>query len=81
MWGVLPLRTFFDERTVRWTLGASDVMFTGRFTKWFFKAGQVIETHRGKGIYQEAIDLAARKVDQGNWVRLHLAIRERRLGR
>lgn len=29
MWGVLPLSTFADSRTVRWTLGASDMMFNG----------------------------------------------------
>jgi monolysocardiolipin acyltransferase len=43
-------------------------MFTGRCASWFFKAGQVIETHRGKGIYQDAIDLAAQKLDNGRWV-------------
>lgn len=30
MWGCLPLRTFLDSQTLRWTLGASDVMFNVR---------------------------------------------------
>lgn len=30
MWGILPIRTFRDTHTVRWTLGASDMMFNGR---------------------------------------------------
>lgn len=30
MWGVLPLTTFMDTRTTRWTLGASDMMFNGK---------------------------------------------------
>jgi len=32
----------------------------------------VIETFRGKGIYQDAIDLASKKLDEGNWVSLSL---------
>lgn len=31
MWGKLPLSTFYSPRTVRWTLGASDIMFTTPF--------------------------------------------------
>ncbi|GAA5918329.1 hypothetical protein JCM1841_002172 [Sporobolomyces salmonicolor] len=70
MWGSLPLRNFLDSRKLRWTLGASDIMFNGRLDRWFFEKGQVIETFRGKGIYQEAIDEATRKLDQGNWVHI-----------
>lgn len=29
----------------------------------------MIETFRGKGIYQEAIDFSAKKLDEGKWVR------------
>lgn len=35
----------------------------------FFRNGQVIETFRGQGIYQPAVDAAIEKVDQGGWVR------------
>lgn len=41
---------------------------TRRLDSWFFTKGQVIETHRGKGIYQNAIDEATRKLEQGQWV-------------
>jgi monolysocardiolipin acyltransferase len=34
----------------------------------FFRNGQVIETFRGKGIWQPAIDLAIEKVNDGGWV-------------
>ena len=34
----------------------------------FFRSGQVIETFRGKGIWQPAIDLAIEKVNDGGWV-------------
>ncbi|CEQ38742.1 SPOSA6832_00199, partial [Sporobolomyces salmonicolor] len=46
----------------------------GRLDRWFFEKGQVIETFRGKGIYQEAIDEATRKLDQGNWVRVSFSL-------
>jgi hypothetical protein len=34
----------------------------------FFRNGQVIETFRGKGIWQPAVDLAIEKVNNGGWV-------------
>ncbi|GAA5903269.1 hypothetical protein JCM8208_002260 [Rhodotorula glutinis] len=70
MWGTLPLRSFLDSRKTRWTLGASDVMFNGKWDRWFFEKGQVIETFRGKGIYQRAIDESSKKLDAGNWVHI-----------
>lgn len=42
----------------------------GKWDRWFFTKGQVIETFRGKGIYQKAIDEATKKLDEGQWVRL-----------
>ncbi|GAA5997395.1 lysophosphatidylcholine acyltransferase [Rhodotorula paludigena] len=70
MWGSLPLRNFLNSKTLRWTLGASDIMFNGKLDRWFFTKGQIIETHRGKGIYQKAIDDSARLLDEGNWVHI-----------
>ena len=35
----------------------------------FFSLGQTIETFRGKGIYQAAVDIAIQKVNLGGWVR------------
>lgn len=34
----------------------------------FFRYGQVIETFRGKGIFQPAIDTAIEKLNRGEWV-------------
>jgi len=36
----------------------------------FFRHGQVLETFRGKGIYQPAVDVVIQKLDQGEWVHL-----------
>jgi monolysocardiolipin acyltransferase len=41
----------------------------GKLDRWFFEKGQVIETFRGKGIYQKAIDESTKKLDEGQWVR------------
>lgn len=34
----------------------------------FFRKGQVLETFRGKGIYQTAVDKAIENLNQGEWV-------------
>ncbi|CDO68529.1 hypothetical protein BN946_scf184998.g26 [Trametes cinnabarina] len=36
----------------------------------FFRLGQVIETFRGKGIFQPAIDAAIEKLNRGEWIHL-----------
>ncbi|KAJ6539026.1 acyltransferase-domain-containing protein [Mycena capillaripes] len=67
-WGVLPTKYFLKSRTTRWTLGASDVMFTNPVFSAFFRSGQVLETVRGIGIYQPSVDAAIDKLNTGNWV-------------
>lgn len=43
----------------------------------FFRYGQVIETFRGKGIFQPAIDDAIEKLNRGEWVSvMHLLSRD-----
>lgn len=49
-------------------------MFTNSVHSKFFNLGQVIETHRGAGIFQEAIDRAVKLLQEGNWVSLELKI-------
>ncbi|KAJ7047688.1 acyltransferase-domain-containing protein [Mycena alexandri] len=67
-WGVLPTKYFLNARTIRWTLGASDVMFTNPVFSAFFRSGQVLETVRGIGIYQPSVDAAIDKLNSGKWV-------------
>jgi len=45
-------------------------MFTNPIFSAFFRKGQVIETFRGKGIYQPAVDLAIEKLRAGAWIHL-----------
>ncbi|GHJ87512.1 hypothetical protein NliqN6_3914 [Naganishia liquefaciens] len=77
MWGMMPLSTWFPfatprytSRHTRWTLGASDIMFKNPIMSKFFSLGQVIETVRGGGIFQPAIDDAIRKLGEGEWVNI-----------
>ncbi|KAF8314568.1 uncharacterized protein EI90DRAFT_3089979 [Cantharellus anzutake] len=70
VWGCLPISQYFRPRDMRWTLGASDIMFTNPIFSSFFRAGQVIETFRGRGIYQPAVNDAVRKLDDGAWIHL-----------
>lgn len=43
---------------------------SARIFSAFFRKGQVLETFRGGGIYQSAVDIAINKLDQGHWVHL-----------
>ncbi|KAE9405925.1 hypothetical protein BT96DRAFT_811564 [Gymnopus androsaceus JB14] len=70
-WGVLPVKYYLrSSRFTRWTLGASDIMFTNPVFSTFFRFGQVLETFRGKGIHQAAVDNAIEKLNRGDWIHL-----------
>ena len=45
-------------------------MHTRRFTSAYFRAGQVLETFRGDGVYQLAVDVAIQKLREHKWVHL-----------
>ncbi|KAL5638934.1 hypothetical protein ACGC1H_003337 [Rhizoctonia solani] len=69
IWGALPVwHCILNPRNMRWTLGASDIMFTNPVYNWFFRNGQVIETVRGAGVHQPAVDIAVAKLNSGAWV-------------
>ncbi|KAH8981220.1 acyltransferase-domain-containing protein [Lactarius hatsudake] len=69
-WGILPARMYLQSRMTRWTLGASDIMFTNPVFSAFFRKGQVLETFRGTGVYQPALDTAIEKLRAGAWIHL-----------
>ncbi|CAO1621359.1 unnamed protein product [Parajaminaea phylloscopi] len=70
VFGVMPMSTYQRPETTRWTLGASDVLFTNPFFSKGFERGQVISTDRGRGIFQPALDTAIEKLELGQWVHL-----------
>jgi monolysocardiolipin acyltransferase len=47
---------------------ASDIMFTNKLFSRFFNKGQVIDTIRGGGIFQPAVDKAIKLLQDGEWV-------------
>ena len=76
MWACLPSSMFWPFASARetcmnnrWGLGASDILFKQSWHRGFFHLGQVIETHRGAGIFQPAVDEAVKHVQEGGWVR------------
>ncbi|KAJ8588783.1 hypothetical protein M405DRAFT_792596 [Rhizopogon salebrosus TDB-379] len=69
-WGLLPTKLYLNSNTIRWTLGASDIMFTNPVFSAFFRKGQVLETFRGNGIFQPAVDTAIKRLNEGHWVHL-----------
>ncbi|KAG6831875.1 hypothetical protein H0H92_006992 [Tricholoma furcatifolium] len=71
-WGVLPAHYYLSSRTTRWALGASDIIFTNPLVlSPHLPPGQTLETFRGKGVHQPAVDTAIQKLDQGDWVHLY----------
>ncbi|KAG1874781.1 acyltransferase-domain-containing protein [Suillus subalutaceus] len=70
VWGTLPTELYLNSNTTRWSLGASDIMFTNPLFSAFFRKGQVLETFRGNGIFQPSIDIAIKQLNEGHWVHL-----------
>ncbi|KAH8105289.1 acyltransferase-domain-containing protein [Cristinia sonorae] len=70
VWGILPAKYYWNTRKTRWVLGASDIMFTNPIFSYFFRNGQVLETFRGNGIFQPAVDSAIEKLNRGDWIHL-----------
>ncbi|PRP78913.1 hypothetical protein PROFUN_13289 [Planoprotostelium fungivorum] len=71
IWGAaLPLRTLFQSNKMRWTMGAKEIMFNNKIDSWYFGNGKVIPTVRGAGIFQESVDIAIAKMNEGQWVHM-----------
>lgn len=70
MWGALPASYFRDPKHVRWSLGASDIIFKNDLCRWFFRHGQTLEVVRGHGIFQRSLNDALARLAEGQWVHL-----------
>ncbi|KAJ2222124.1 Lyso-phosphatidylcholine acyltransferase [Coemansia sp. RSA 485] len=68
MWGVLPMRLRWRPSTMRWTLGARELLYRNPATNAFFALGQTIPTVRGDGIYQLAVEIALRRLAENQWL-------------
>ncbi|ORX39877.1 hypothetical protein BD324DRAFT_615344 [Kockovaella imperatae] len=76
-WASMPITTYMPfaspssvSRNSRWTLGARDIMFTNAFLRKFFAWGQVLDTERGGGIFQPAVDEAIKILQSGGWLHI-----------
>ena len=67
---MLPLRTLWNRETMRWSLGADDIVFTTRRHRHFFTLGKTIPITRGDGVYQKPMDFALDQVNQGHWIHI-----------
>ncbi|XP_047155077.1 tafazzin [Vigna umbellata] len=67
---LLPPSVLLDARNLRWTLCATDRCFKNPVTSAFFRSVKVLPVSRGDGIYQEGMDLALSKLNNGSWVHI-----------
>ncbi|CAL5194749.1 unnamed protein product [Lathyrus oleraceus] len=67
---LLPPQVLLDARNLRWTLCATDRCFKNPVTSAFFRSVKVLPLSRGDGIYQEGMDMALSKLNNGGWVHI-----------
>jgi monolysocardiolipin acyltransferase len=67
---LLPPHVLLDARNLRWTLCATDRCFKNPVTSAFFRSVKVLPVSRGDGIYQEGMDTALSKLNNGGWVHI-----------
>ncbi|KAJ2633414.1 Lyso-phosphatidylcholine acyltransferase [Coemansia sp. RSA 1290] len=68
IWGIMPAHLRWQPETTRWTLGARELLYKNPVLNAFFALGQTIPTVRGEGIWQLAVEIGLRKLDEGRWV-------------
>ncbi|XP_065067250.1 tafazzin-like [Rhopilema esculentum] len=68
LWGMLKLKTLRNEKSLRWSLGAQELLYTNAIYSWIFSHGKVIPVVRGDGVYQRGMDFAVGKLNNGDWV-------------
>ncbi|KAI8320224.1 Phospholipid/glycerol acyltransferase, partial [Martensiomyces pterosporus] len=68
IWGVMPARMRWNPDHARWTLGARELLYKNPLLNAFFAFGQTVPTVRGDGIYQLAVEIALRKMNENRWV-------------
>ncbi|KAJ2496330.1 Lyso-phosphatidylcholine acyltransferase [Coemansia sp. RSA 1972] len=68
IWGVMPAHLWWKPDCTRWTLGAQELLYKHPLLNAFFALGQTIPTVRGDGIYQLAVEIGLRKLNENKWV-------------
>jgi len=70
-WGVLPINLLCSASTMRWTLGASNILFPNPVYGKFFELGKCIKIVRGDGIYQEGMNTVIDRLTEGQWLHIY----------
>ena len=53
---------------MRWVMGASELMFTNKLSRWYFGNGRVLACVRGEGVYQEGVQECIKVLKRGGWI-------------
>uniref|UniRef100_A0A0R0IAL1 Tafazzin family protein n=1 Tax=Glycine max TaxID=3847 RepID=A0A0R0IAL1_SOYBN len=69
MWGFKGF-PIFDTNLARWVLAAEDICFRNALYSYIFRVGKCIPITRGGGIYQEHMNEALERLNDGEWVSL-----------
>ncbi|XP_061355139.1 N-acylphosphatidylethanolamine synthase isoform X2 [Gastrolobium bilobum] len=67
MWGFKGF-PIFDTKLARWVLTAEDICFKNSVHSYIFRVGKCIPIMRGGGIYQEHMNEALERLNDGEWV-------------
>ncbi|KAF2074086.1 hypothetical protein CYY_004615 [Polysphondylium violaceum] len=69
-WGILPVNLICNASSARWTLGASNILFSNQLRSKFFELGKCIKIVRGDGIYQEGMTEVIDRLTEGQWLNI-----------
>ncbi|XP_025979601.1 N-acylphosphatidylethanolamine synthase isoform X3 [Glycine soja] len=67
MWGFKGF-PIFDTNLARWVLAAEDICFRNALYSYIFRVGKCIPITRGGGIYQEHMNEALERLNDGEWL-------------
>ncbi|WVZ24588.1 hypothetical protein V8G54_003132 [Vigna mungo] len=67
MWGFKGF-PIFDTQSARWVLAAEDICFRNALYSYIFRVGKCIPITRGGGIYQEHMNEALERLNDGEWL-------------
>ena len=71
LWGILDVRHLVNQCLMRWALAAHNICFWTKPLSHFFALGKSIPVNRGAGVYQEGVNFAIDRLNEGHWVHLY----------